>query len=339
MVPGSRLIQRALTALVLTLGAAALVVVVVVVFVTGSRPDDGAAVDPVVARGCGPVGLDDVQGPRPAAATRLRPYRLQRAACSAYWIAELEDDFVPQGLNLRGDRAFVSGYLRVPKVSQRACQLVEVDLATGRTVAFVRRWEANVYGDRPTYCRHGGGTALTRHGLWVAEAERLWLLDPDALETGDPVKRVWRLGPGIKGSTLGAHGGELSLASYRVGGRGRTATFGIADLMRPGVTVVDLRRAASRGRVPARLQGLDVTAEGAWRVSSRITCGLVKLPGGEVRDLVPGAEDLVVTDALVWTVSEASATAYRSDDGAFVPALLAFERSAVEGSGPATCRL
>ncbi|MBA3780477.1 MAG: hypothetical protein H0X12_01290 [Nocardioides sp.] len=331
MVPRSRLSLRVLTALALTLGA--------VVAVTWSRPDDGAVVDPVASRRCAPVALDDVQGPRPSEATRLRAYRLRNAACSAYWIAELERDFVPQGLNIRGDRAFVSGYVRVPKISERACQLVEVDLATGRTVTFVPRWEAKVYGDQPTYCRHGGGTALTRDGLWVAEAERLWLLDPDALDTADPVKRVWRLGEGIKGSTLGAHGGQLGLASYRVGGRGRIATFDIADLVRPGVTVVDPARVASRGRVPARLQGLDVTADGAWRVSSRITCGLVKLPDGEVRDFVPGAEDLVVTDDLVWTVSEASATPYRSDDGAFVPALLAFERSVIEGSGPATCGL
>ncbi len=330
MVPRARLSLRVLTALALTLGAVVLIV---------SRPDGGAVVDPASARRCAPVGLDDVQGPRPSAATRLRAYRLRNAACSAYWIRELERDFVPQGLDIRGDRAFVSGYVRVPKVSERACQLVEVDLTTGRTVTFVPRWDAKVYGDRPTYCRHGGGTALTRHGLWVAEAERLWLLDPDALDRPEPVKRVWRLGEGLKGSTLGAHGGRLALASYRVGGRGRIATFRIADLVRQGVTLIDPARAESRGRVPARLQGLDLTADGAWRVSSRISCGVVKLPGGQVRDFVPGAEDLVVTDDMVWTVSEASATPYRAEDGAFVPALLAFERAVVEGGGPATCRL
>ena len=90
-------------------------------------------------------------------------------------------------------------------------------------------------------------------------------------------------------------------------------------------------------RVPARLQGLAFTRAGVpWQVSSGIACGVVR-PGGPPRDFVPGAEDLVVGSRSVWTVSEASAPAYRDGGGALVPRLLRLDRDAVEAGGPAGC--
>ncbi len=51
------------------------------------------------------------------------------------------------------------------------------------------------------FCRHGGGIALSTHGLWLAGAGRLWLLDPALLGTGDEVLRIWVVDDSIRAST------------------------------------------------------------------------------------------------------------------------------------------
>jgi hypothetical protein len=296
----------------------------------------------LAVQGCDGVPYDEVRGPEPGEPHgSLRDFRAADAVCDAWWL-DLPDDFVPQGLEVTTSTAYVVGH-RAGAVGSKPCQVAAVALPSGRTRAFAARLDPPGSRSDTAYCRHGGGAALTDAGLWVVETSRLWLLDPTRLGD-DPVLRVWRLGDGVRGSTLAATGGTLVVAGYRPAGPGRARWYDEAALLRPGVTTL-VERAARPGdigmerstRVPPRLQGLAFTRAGVpWFVSSGIACGVVR-PGGRPRDFVPGAEDLVVDRRSIWTVSEASATPYRDPAGALVPRLLLLDRAAVEDGGPATC--
>jgi hypothetical protein len=296
---------------------------------------------PSPAADCRAVGYDDVRGPEPAEPNgSLRDHPVVDAVCAAWWL-DLPDDFVPQGLEVEGSRAYVVGH-RAGEVGRRPCQVAAVALPSGETQGFVRRLDPP---GGTTYCRHGGGAALTDAGLWVIETSRLWLLDPDRLGD-DPVRRVWWLGEGVRGSTIAAVGGDLVIGGYQRHRPGRARWYDeSAVLAATATTLVEAGPEAGQvaptrsRRVPDRLQGLTFTRAGVpWFVSSRIACGVVR-PGGKAdpRDFVPGAEDLVVERRSIWTVSEASAAPYRDEGGALVPTLLRLDRAAVEQAGPATC--
>ncbi|KQY63668.1 MULTISPECIES: hypothetical protein [unclassified Nocardioides] len=302
-----------------------------------SSGDSGDSDEPRAEPGdrCRGVSHDEVRGRAPSyGAKRLRSYPVDHAVCAAYWIDHADDGFVPQGLALRGRTAYVGGYGWVEKRTDRACQVAKVDLRTGRTTGFTPRIEADVYGGRLTFCRHGGGLELTDDGLWLAEAERLWLLDPDRIGRGDPVVRVWRIEPGIKGSTLLIHDGRLGFATYAAEGSGRMTWFALDDVRRPGVD--DLRHDArdatdagvtGRGRVPNRVQGITGDAAGVWHSSSRISCGELHGPGRREVASVPGAEDVQFRGRDLWVVSEAGAEPWIDEER--VPMLLRLDRATV----------
>jgi hypothetical protein len=247
----------------------------------------------------------------------------------------VDDGFVPQSLEIDGTTAYVGGYGWVPTRTERACQLAKVDLRSGRMTAFVPRFEAPVYGPRPTYCRHGGGLALTRHGLWVAEFERLWLLDPDRLGHGDPVLRVWRIARPVLGSTMTIAGDRMALALYRREGRGRLWWFDLDALLAPGVTVVD--DPLDRRLVPARLQGMTAEGGRVWLNSSTTHCAELQPPARGPVPFVPGSEDLELTARDIWTVSEAGTEPYLDADEDVVPMLLRLDRKAVLAQGELDC--
>ncbi len=291
---------------------------------------------------CSGVDYKAVRGPQPGKPNgSLRDYPAAAAVCAAWWL-DLPDDFVPQALALDSRIAYVVGH-RAGEVGQRMCQVAAVDLPSGRTRAFAEVLDAS---DGSPTCRHGGGTALTDAGLWVLQTARLWLLDPERIGRTDQVRRVWRLGQGVRGSTLAANDGQLVIAGFRPRGHGGARWWSEADVLAPRVDSLVERDPAvgelamtDSTLVPPRLQGLTFAGDPtrAWFVSSRISCGTLR-PGGRARDFVPGAEGLVVSGRDVWTVSEASAAPYRDRAGALVPRLLRLDRTALEASGPATCQ-
>ena len=285
------------------------------------------------------MSYDEVRGREPGEPHgSLRDHPAADAVCEAWWL-DAADDFVPQGLEIEGSTAYVVGH-RAGAVGSKPCQVAEVSLPSGRTRAFAARLDPP---GGTSYCRHGGGAALTDAGLWVIETSRLWLLDPDRLGD-DPVLRVWQLGDGVRGSTIAAVDGELVIGGYRPNGPGRARSYAEAAVLARGVT--DLVETSPRAgqvsmtrstRVPPRLQGMAFTPSGKpWHVSSRISCGLLRA-GGRTVDFVPGAEDLAITRDSIWVVSEASASPYRDPAGALVPRLLRLDRSAVLAGDPVTC--
>ena len=294
----------------------------------GDKPGD--------ANRCNGVDYADVKGTPPAyGGTTLLPYAAASAVCAAYWLDRAGNWFVPQGVAIQDDTAFISGYRWRERRSERPCQLLVVDLATGQTQQFLQRFQAPVYGARPTYCRHGGGLELTEHGLWVAESERLWLLDPALVGRRDPVLRVWRLERPIEGSALVIDHDRLGLAGYNTVHRGRIFWFRIDDVLAPGRTL--LTQPESQGRVPERLQGITVGPGGIWLSSSRTHCAELRAPGSRPRDFVPGAEDILVAGDDLWTLSEAGARPYLDPGEPLVPMLLRLDRKAVLSGRPADC--
>lgn len=100
---------------------------------------------------------------------------------------------MPQGLAITGRTAWLSGFHYRPGYGRRPCQLVRVDIVTGRRLAYHTAIYGQV-GARPrTYCRHGGGIIQRGRWLWLVEKHKLWLVDPAQNSTVLQARRVWRI--------------------------------------------------------------------------------------------------------------------------------------------------
>lgn len=298
--------------------------------------------------GCARLRFDDVRGPVPSyVGTRLARFANDGAMCRGLWLPTADRWFVPQGLALDGRTAWVSGYRWRRAYGDRPCRLLHVDLATGRLLASTDRLTGSAGGRRATFCRHGGALSLDRHGLWVGEADRLWLVDPARVGHGDPVLRVWRTARPVKGSALldGA-GGELALVSFADAGPGRSRWYAERDLLADGVTTLVGGRPRRPGQAGTthtssavrRVQGVTRTRAGVWSTSSVSTCGMLLTPGGRRIAFGPGAEDLELDGrGRLWAVLESGARSYQRDGRPLVPMLAQFDVRALLDGEPETC--
>lgn len=228
--------------------------------------------------------------------------------------------FVPQGLALGPDgTAYVSGYDYEPQPGHRECQVAHVDRGTGEVLAFGDMFEGSAPGE---FCRHGGGIARHGHGLWLAGAGRVWLLDPALLGSGDEVLRVWQVDDTIRASTIAVDGDELVIGYFHEHRRGWALRFRVADLLAPGASTLD---AAAGGdgvapvrarRVPSHVQGITVRGGRAWLARSTSYCGELVTPSGRRLPFLPGAEGLAFDgDGALWTVSESGSRPYQRMGG------------------------
>ena len=187
----------------------------------------------------------------------------------------------PTTSSRRGSRsprstAYVVGH-RAGEVGSKPCQVAAVALPSGRTRAFAARLDPPG-GPR----RHGAtaGTAAARRsptpGCGSSRPRGCGCSTPRG-SASDPVLRVWRLGEGVRGSTLAATGGRLVVAGYRPDGPGRARWYDESALLRAGATTL-VEGAAGPGevamerstRVPAAPPGPAFTRAGVpWFVSSR----------------------------------------------------------------------
>ena len=336
-------------------GAVAAVAVVVTLLAVTGCTALGYSEQSAVARAgpCRGVHSDDVRGRVPSyAGPRLARFANDAAVCQALWLPTADRWFVPQGLVIEGDSVWVSGYRWHRGFGERACRLLHVSLRTGRLLGATDRIEAPVYGPRPTFCRHGGALSRDRHGLWIVESNRLWLVDPARVGHADQVLRVWRLGPGVRGSVLvDGSGSELGIGSWRDAGPGRMRWFRYRDVLAAGVgdLVVGGRTGPTRARPVrtsttirrvqgvARGRGRGVTP-GLWSTSSTSTCGMLVTPGGRRLAFVPGAEE-VAFDARgrLWVVSESGARNYQRDGRPLVPMLSRVDVRQLAAGSDADC--
>jgi hypothetical protein len=297
---------------------------------------------------CAGVHLDDVRGPRPSYVEgRLASFANDDAVCRGLWLPTADRWFVPQGLAVDGRTAWVSGYRWHRGFGERACRLLHVSLRTGRLIASTDRIEAEVYGPHPTFCRHGGALVQDRHGLWIVESNRLWLVDPARVGRRDQVRRVWRLAPQVRGSVLVAGARPvLGIGAWRDAGRDRMRWFRYRDLMAPGVTELvagggpDATQAAAvrTSSTVRRVQGTTRGPGGVWSTSSTTYCGMLVPPDGRRVGFPPGAEGLDLDGrGRVWTVLESGSRNYQRDGRPLVPMLVQLDVGRLLRGERATC--
>lgn len=175
-------------------------------------------------------------------------------------------------------------------------------------------------------CRHGGGLLLDRHGLWLVETDRLWLLDPQTLL----VRRAWALEEPLRGSfAVHDDAGRLGLGGFRRSGPAQLFWFDTARVLAPGVLDLTEAGAVHQQRVPPRAQGavwgdLGPGPAGVWFSTSTTYCGMLVGPGGARRAFLPGAEGLDRTDRrTLWALSESATRPYQLAGGRPVVPMLA----------------
>jgi hypothetical protein len=297
----------------------------------GGRPPGSAQQAAGRLRHCGPLKGRDVHGSR---ASHL-PRRVTRfwgdeAVCRGMWLGGRAGYFVPQGLAVDGRTAWVTGYDGSARRSKRACRLLKIDLRRLEVVASHRRLTGAVPGRGATYCRHGG--AVVADGpkrLWVIETRRLWLLDPRLVGRKDPVRRVWRLEDGVRGS-VGVMVPGKGLGLGRHAQRGRIDWFDPQRLRRSHRTIL---RASRTERAPRGLQGLTYGRlrpggrPGVWLTRGVRGCGFAVLQGpwGQRLPIAPGAEGLGFDGrGGMWVLSEASVRKYFDRGDPVVPQLLRY---------------
>jgi hypothetical protein len=310
----------------------------------------GGATDPPPGR-CAGVTLDDVRGPRPGYVTGdLATFPGSAAVCRALWLPRADRWFVPQGIALDGGTAWVSGYRWRPGYGNRPCRLLHVELRTGRLLGDQPRLDGAVPDGPAVFCHHGGGIALDRHGLWVAETRRLWLVDPARVGRPDAVRRVWRLDPPVSGGLLVAgRGGRFGLGDFSLHRDSGMHWFASADLLAPGVTTLSAEPAGP-SRVPALrrtvapryAQGGAVDPDGAraaYLTTSLSTCGVLRTPDGRRLAFGPGAEGIAFDGrGGLWAVLESRARSYQAQGRPLVPMLVRYDvEQLLAGSPDASC--
>ncbi|MBM7518348.1 hypothetical protein [Nocardioides nitrophenolicus] len=287
-------------------------------------PDRAATID-----GCGPIRYDDVAGRAPS---YLRPPLArtpnEHALCRGRWLPATGPAFVPQGLVVRGDRAWVSGYNhRRPQAGGDSCRVIVVDLRTGAEIAH-RAGVARDWSPAAPSCQHAGGLALDPHGLWLAQRGKAWLLDPETLE----VRRGWRLTGALRGSYLVTDpAGRIGFGGFHPRRSRPLRWFEPALLLEPGRVELAAREAVDRQPGPPGVQGavwadLGPGPARVWFTRSTTRCG--ELWGGRDRryGFLPGAEGIAHQDGRVWVVSEATAPRYVRQGGRpVVPTLAQYD--------------
>jgi hypothetical protein len=312
---------------------------------TASGEPPGTSEGPGAAppEGCGPPTFGDVRGRAPSyVPKRLDRFPNDHAMCAGWWV-RADQRFVPQSLAIRGDTAWVGGYDGGGPRGTLLCRVVRVDLRSGRVVDQAAPISGRV-GVRPEVnCRHGGGLAITPSGLWLAEGQRLWRLDPDTLH----VQRVWGLADPLRGSfAVVDDAGRIGLGEFRFERRGRLDWFD-PDTLVAG-TAVDLTPEQAlrrrRGVVPPMAQGgfwgdLGPGPAGVWFVTSNTRCGVLVGPNGARRAYLPGAEGTAWRDGDLWTVSESTTLPYYTKGGRpVVPTMARFDVSGFADWSRSTCR-
>ena len=254
--------------------------------------------------------------------TRLTPLAIGTAVCEGLWLPRMQSGFVPQGVAVSGDEAWISGF-DPGRVGHRFCRVLRIDLGSARLLDELGPVTGAVGPGPDVVCRHGGGLMLDDHGLWLTELERLWLLDPATLA----VRRVWRLQAPVRGS-FGVldDAGRLGLGQFRTSepatGRGGPSLLwlDLADVLDPATTTLEPGLVVGSRRIPVRAQGGTWASvggrRGLWVASSTTRCGVLTGPNGARSTFLPGAEGVAPAGAgRLWVVSESAARTYAREGG------------------------
>lgn len=281
--------------------------------------------------GCGPVSYADVRGERPTyGPDELARFPNDHALCAGRWVPGADAWLVPQGMTVRDGTAYVASFDGTQVGGQRLCTMQSVDLRSGEIIESRYPVRGRIGPRQPTECRHGGGVVADEHGVWLAETQRLWLLDPDTLK----VERGWALAEPVRGSfAVWGKDGELGLGRFRADNPARLWWFDADRLLDSSSYELTQADAIGEVKVPPDTQGaiwaeLGGVGPGLWFARSNTTCGVLVGPDGKSRSFVPGAEGMALTapDQL-WVVSESGSRFYQEKGRPMTPMLARFDTS------------
>jgi hypothetical protein len=275
------------------------------------------------------VTYAEVRGRPPSYGPReLAGFGNDHAMCAGLWLPGADAWLVPQGMAVAGRLAYVAGFDGTKAGSHRLCTVESVDVRTGELVARRHPVVGRVGTREPTECRHGGGVLVDEHGVWLAETQRLWLLDPETLE----VRRVWAIDEPVRGSfAVWGRRGELGLGRFRPESPARLWWYDVDRLLDSSDPVVEAAGALRAVAVPAGAQGavwaeLGGIGPGLWFATSTSSCGVLVGPDGRRRAFAPGAESMsLVGPDSVWVVSESGSRLYQQKDRPMTPMLARFD--------------
>jgi hypothetical protein len=317
-------------------GALVLVVLLLAACTPGSSSDGGDSAPgaaPAAAEpdGCGPVAYDEVRGRAPSYGPReLAPFPNDHALCAGLWLPGADDWLVPQGMAVADGTAYVAGFDGTQVGSRRLCTVESVSLRSARLVAERYPVRGQIGPREPTECRHGGGVLVDEHGVWLAETQRLWLLDPETLA----VRRGWALTEPVRGSfaVWGRHG-ELGLGRFRPENPARLWWYDVDTLLTSPAYEIEAGDAVRSVPVPPNAQGaywgeLGGIGPGLWVARSNASCGVLVGPDGRSRAFLPGAESLsLAAPDELWVVSESGSRLYQKKGRPMTPGLARFDTS------------
>ena len=278
---------------------------------------------------------------------KLSTFANHSMLCRGIWLPGPRRHLVPQGLAIQGSTAWLSGFRHRKGFGERPCQLMRVDLMTGRRLQFHSAIYGRV-GNRPrTYCRHGGGILQRGRWLWVVEKNKLWLVNPAMKGSVLEARRAWRIKSPVRGSAVVATKTRLGLVPFQKHGVARIHWFDLGALRRRGVLDLGVRRSGStqigavaRTRIPRFTQGATLDARGRlFLTRSSLSCGELVTASGRRKAFVPGAEGLqfAAHDRRLWAVSESGSWPYSVLDRPMTPAVVSYEWPRLRHGKPTRC--
>jgi hypothetical protein len=284
------------------------------------------------------TGLErrDVRGAEPTYSRKsLSTFRNHASLCHGIWLPHPRRHLVPQGLAITGNTAWLSGFRYRKGFGKRPCQLVRVDLVTGRRLQHHSAIYGSV-GKRPrTYCRHGGGILQRGPWLWVVEKSKLWLVDPSRKGDVLDARRAWHIDAPVRGSAIVATRSRIGVVPYQVGGTPRIYWYDLGSVLRRGVLDLAVRSsgrsqigAVASTRIPRYTQGATLDSRGRlYLTRSNLSCGELVTPFGRRKAFIPGAEGIqfAAGDRRLWTVSESGSRPYSLLGKPLTPAVASFE--------------
>ena len=239
-----------------------------------------------------------------------------RAACGC---RETAPDFVPQGLVVRGNSGWVSGYDEGDgEVGNDTCRIVRLDLRTGAEIAQRAPIQAELAPRGPANCRHAGGLSLDR-----ARAVGLPVHQGLAARPGDAGRPTGvapaRPGAGLATWCTTTRAGSASAASTATTA-GRCTGSEPATLFEPGRLDLGPEDAADVQPGPPAAQGAVCADLGpgparVWFTRSNTYCSELWARPNLRFAFLPGAEGVAYARGRVWVVSETTAAPYFLDGG------------------------
>jgi hypothetical protein len=282
---------------------------------------------------CGPLTTDRVIGRKPDhLPSQLSRFWSDDAVCRGRWLGGRDSQFVPQSISVDPDYVWVSGYDGRSDVDGRVCWIYQLERPSLRAVTVVKGLSGHLRDGTTITCHHAGGIAADGPRLWVMDTTNLFLLRRSAFGTKDQVRRVWRLGGEVRGSTGTVHPGKgLALGRFTIRGGSRIDWYDVDKILASSSETLTESNTVS---APNGLQGIAVGALrrggawGTWKTVTGRSCAVLSGPSSRRIPVNPGVEGLAFDEkGGVWMLSESSVAHYYDPGDPVLPQVMRYSKA------------